>query len=83
MQAFKDGQKKFENGEYDLAIKAFEKAAAANVEPVQTDYLIAESYRLSNRFKEAIPFYKKAIDAGLTNPDAKFQYAYALKTAGQ
>ncbi|WP_445438754.1 OmpA family protein [Dyadobacter fanqingshengii] len=83
MQAYKDGQKKFENGEYDLAIKAFEKAAAANIEPVQTDYLIAESYRLSNRFKEAIPFYKKAIDAGINKPDAKFQYAYALKTAGQ
>ncbi len=46
-------------------------------------FLIAESYRLSNRFKEAIPYYKKALDAGVTNPEAQFQYAYALKTAGQ
>lgn len=83
MQAYKDGQKKFANGEYDLAIKGFEKAAAENYEPVQTSYLIAESYRLSNRFKESIPYYKKALEGGITNADAQFQYAYALKTAGQ
>ncbi|TLV01556.1 flagellar motor protein MotB [Dyadobacter luticola] len=83
MQAYKDGQKKFSNGEYDLAIKGFEKAAAENYEPVQTNYLIAESYRLSNRFRQAIPYYKKALDGGLTSPDAKFQYAYALKADGQ
>ncbi|WP_445438713.1 OmpA family protein [Dyadobacter frigoris] len=83
MQAYKDGIKKFDNGEYDLAIKGLEKAAAANYEPTQTNFMIAESYRLSNRFKEAIPFYKKALDGGTTNPEAQFQYAYALKTTGQ
>ncbi|KAA0994046.1 OmpA family protein [Dyadobacter sp. UC 10] len=83
MQAYKDGQKKFANGEYDLAIKGFQKAAAENYEPVQTNYLIAESYRLSNRFKESIPYYKQALDGGFVSPDARFQYAYALKTAGQ
>ncbi|CAG5070164.1 Peptidoglycan-associated lipoprotein [Dyadobacter sp. CECT 9623] len=83
MQAYKDGQKKFANGEYDLAIKGFQKAAAENYEPVQTNYLIAESYRLSNRFKEAIPYYKQALDGGIAIADARFQYAYALKTAGQ
>ena len=82
MQAYKDGVKKFDNGEYDLAIKGLEKAAAENYEPAQTNFMIAESYRLSNRFKESIPFYKKALDEGLTNPEAQFQYAYALKTAG-
>ena len=83
MQAYKDGVKKFDNGEYELAIKGLEKAAAENYEPNQTNFLIAESYRLSNRFKESIPFYKKALDGGLTNPEAQFQYAYALKTVGQ
>ncbi|NIJ51300.1 OmpA family protein [Dyadobacter arcticus] len=83
MQAYKDGQKKFANGEYDLAIKGFQKAAAENYQPVEANHFIAESYRLSNRFKESIPYYKQAIDAGISSPDAKFQYAYALKTNGQ
>jgi peptidoglycan-associated lipoprotein len=83
MQAYKDGQKKFSNGEYDLAIKGFQKAAEENYEPVQSNYLIAESYRLSNRFRESIPYYKKARDGGLADANAKFQYAYALKTDGQ
>jgi peptidoglycan-associated lipoprotein len=83
MQAYKDGVKKFDNGEYDLAIKGFEKAVAENYESTQSTFLIAESYRLSNRFKEAIPYYKKAIDEGISNPEAQFQYAYALKTNGQ
>lgn len=83
MQAYKDGVRKYDNGQFDLAIKDLKKAEAANYEPVQTDFLIAQSYRRSNRPKDAIPYYKKALDAGLTDPEALFHYAYALKTTGQ
>ena len=83
MQAYKNGVKRFDNGEYDLALKDFQKAAKGNYEPAQTNYLIAESYRLSNRYQEAIPYYKKAMEAGATDPNARFQYAYALKASGQ
>jgi outer membrane protein OmpA-like peptidoglycan-associated protein len=82
MQAYKNGVKRFDNGEYDLALKDFQKAAEGNYDPAQTNYLIAESYRLSNRYQEAIPYYKKAMEAGATDPNARFQYAYALKAAG-
>jgi len=83
MQAYKDGVRKYDNGQFDLAIKDLKKAEAANYEPLQTDFLIAQSYRRSNRPKDAIPYYKKALDAGLTDPEALFHYAYALKTTGQ
>ncbi len=83
MQAYKNGVKKFENGEYDLALKDLQKAAEGNYELAQTNYLIAESYRLSNRYRDAIPYYQKAMEAGATDPNARFQYAYALKASGQ
>ena len=83
MQAYKQGLKKFDNGEYDLAIKDLQKVASANYEPAQTNFLIAESYRLSNRFSQSIPFYQKAIAAGETNPNIHFQLGYALKAAGK
>ncbi|WP_228713475.1 OmpA family protein [Arundinibacter roseus] len=83
MQAYKQGIKKFDNGEYDLAIKDLQRAAAGGYEAAQTNLLLAEAYRLSNRFREAIPYYKAAFEAGSTDADARFQYGYALKAAGQ
>nr|WP_044199750.1 OmpA family protein [Dyadobacter tibetensis] len=82
MQVYKDSLKKYDNGEYDLAIKGLQKVAAAGYEPTQSNFLIAESYRLSNRYQEAIPYYKQALDEGIDQPQARFHYAYALKTTG-
>jgi peptidoglycan-associated lipoprotein len=83
MQAYKQGVKKFENGEYDLALKDLKKAAEDNYEAARANYLIAESYRLSNRFREAIPYYEKSLEADAADANARFQYAYALKAAGK
>lgn len=83
MQTFKTGQKKFESGEYDLAIKDFEKAATANFDPAKVNYLIAESYRLSNRLPQAAEYYGKAQASGSQEKDLRYHYAFALKASGK
>jgi peptidoglycan-associated lipoprotein len=80
---FRMGERKFNNGEYDLAIKDLQQVLMANYEPARTNYLIGECYRLSNRFELSTPFYQKAIVAGETSPEAAFHYAFALKAAGK
>jgi len=82
MQAYKKGVRLYDAGEYNPALTQFDKAAKGSIDPARLNYYIAESYRLSNRFAEAVPFYQKALDAGTTEPDARFNYAYALKTQG-
>lgn len=79
---FKQGVRKFDNGEYSLAIKDLQVAATAGYELGRSNYLIAESFRMSNRFELAGPYYQKALENGVTNPEAPFNYAYALKAAG-
>ncbi len=83
LQSFKKGQKKFDNGEYELAIKEFKKAATANYEPAKSAYLIAESYRLSNRSLLAGEFYEKALAAGSRENDLRFHLAYTQKAQGK
>ncbi|MBD2754751.1 OmpA family protein [Spirosoma validum] len=82
MQAYRKGVRHYEAGEYNLAIPQFEKAAKGTIDPARLNYYTAESYRLSNRFGEAAPFYQKAIETGTAEPDARFNYAYALKSQG-
>jgi peptidoglycan-associated lipoprotein len=82
-KTYNSGLRKFKDGEYDLAIKDFNAAIAANYEVKAANQYVAESYRLSNRFRESIPYFKKVVEEDSANADARFQYAYALKTAGQ
>jgi peptidoglycan-associated lipoprotein len=83
MTAYKKGIHHFDAGEYALAIGQFEKAQKGTLDAAKLNFYEAESYRLSNRFAEAAPFYKKALDAGSTEANLRLNYAYALKTKGE
>ncbi|MFB0945142.1 MAG: OmpA family protein [Spirosomataceae bacterium] len=84
MQAYKKGIASFEKGFYNVAIKELQKVKQVEeTETARLNYLIAESYRLSNRWTEAIPYFEKSFAAGLDNSEAKFNYAYALKANGE
>lgn len=83
LQSFKKGQKKFDNGEYELAIKELKKASAANYELAKTNYLLAESFRLSNRSILAGEFYEKALAAGSRENDLRYHLATTQKMQGK
>jgi outer membrane protein OmpA-like peptidoglycan-associated protein len=83
IQTYKRGLSSFDKGQYELAIKDLTKVVnIAETEKANLYHKIAESYRLSNRWVEAVPFYQKAFEAKLSNPEAHFHYAFALKAAG-
>ncbi len=74
------GDKYFEAGEYEIAIKEYSKSATAN--SPKTLYSIAESFRLSNRPLKAQEYYEKAASAGSKNPELPFRIAYNKKISG-
>jgi peptidoglycan-associated lipoprotein len=78
--ALSGGDKYFEKGEYQLAIKEYLSSNSAN--SPKTLYSIAESYRLSNRPLKAQEFYEKAASAGSKNPELPFRLAYSKKING-
>ena len=73
------GYNSFANGEYDVAIGHYQKALDEGMEAGESNYKIAEAYRLSNRLQEALPYYEAAIDMGVADTAAVFYYAMALK----
>ncbi len=73
------GYNSFETGEYDVAIGYYQTAVDQGAEVAESNYKIAEAYRLSNRLQEAAPYYEAAIDMGVPDTAAVFHYAMSLK----
>lgn len=69
--------KEFGRGEYQNVIDMLSKTNS--VSSGKANYYIAESYRLSNRLKEAEPYYAKAGGKGVPEDSVKFYYAESLK----
>lgn len=77
----KKALKAFNRGEYQNAIGLYQKTISKN--PGKANYFIAESYRLSNRIKEAEPFYANAKGIGIDKDTVQFYYAQSLKANGK
>lgn len=81
---YKKGVKSYQQGEYQIAIENLEKALdKSKTDKARANFLLAESYRLSNRIDEAAPYYEAALQQGLQDEDARFYYGYALKANEQ
>ena len=77
--AMKKGDKKLKWGEFEYSIDYFNKAIKHDYKIGEANFKIGEAYRLSNRIKEAMPFYKTALDNGYNEEPAHFYYAISLK----
>jgi len=76
--------KAFNLGKYETAIGLFERTRQRN--PGKANYFIAESYRQSNRIKEAEQYYAKAGGRGFDKDkqdSIQFYYAQSLKANGK
>ena len=80
--AEKKANKAFRLGKYQNSIELYKKIAGSSNNG-RANYYIAESYRLSNRIKEAEPFYAKAGGRTVDKDTLKFYYAQSLKANGK
>jgi peptidoglycan-associated lipoprotein len=67
--------KAFRLGKYQSSIDLFKKGP----DNARANYFIAESYRLSNRIKDAETYYAKAGGRGIDKDSIQFYYAESLK----
>lgn len=74
----------FARKEYTSAIKLYQDAAKKmkGADVALINFKIGEAYRLGNNFKDAAPYYDKAIKAGYNDPKAIFNYAEVLTLSG-
>ena len=75
----KKGDKKYDVGEYEVAIEIYHKALAKSNDPGYINFKIGEAYRLSNRIKKALPYYQAAVKNGYTEDEALYFLGMALK----
>ena len=73
----KKAEKSFANGEYNVAIETYKKALKPN-DP-ESNFNLAEAYRLSNRISESAPYYSASLKSGIENEYVNLYYAKALK----
>jgi peptidoglycan-associated lipoprotein len=69
----------FRYGKYESVISYYKGVLRKQPANGNANYYIAESYRLSNRIKEAEPFYAKAGGRGINSDSVKLFYAKSLQ----
>jgi peptidoglycan-associated lipoprotein len=81
--AEKKATKAFRLGKYQTTIDIFKEQLSKNPNDGRANYLVAESYRLSNRLKEAEAYYAKAKGPGVNHDSVNFYYGQGLEVNGK
>jgi peptidoglycan-associated lipoprotein len=76
-------QKKFRLGKYQTVINYYQDALQKQPSNGKANYYVAESYRLSNRIKEAERFYEKAGGVGIDKDSVQLYYSQSLRANGK
>ncbi len=79
----KKAQKEFKYAKYERVIKYYKGILNKQPNNPKANYFVAEAYRLSNRIKEAEPFYAKAKGRGSKKDSASLYYAKSLQANGK
>src|SRR5690606_11155844 len=75
----KKAQRAYLLGKYQTSIDLYQKVLSSNPNNGKANYVVAESYRLSNRVKQAEQYYAKAGGKGIDSDSVQFYYAQSLK----
>ena len=78
----KKALKHFDKGEYELTIKELLPLAQKGFQLDQTNFLMGESYRLSNRITQSLPFYQQAQAKGYVDKMLPYYMAMSAKSIG-
>ncbi|TAH19634.1 MAG: outer membrane peptidoglycan-associated lipoprotein [Cytophagales bacterium] len=84
MTPMQKAKSKFDSAEYQTAIGLYQKQLKLNPpDAAQINYQIGECYRLSNRVREAVPYYRTALEGKVKASKLNFYMGYALKANEQ
>lgn len=75
--------KEFKLGKYQKVINYYTGVLEKQPSNGKANYYVAESFRLSNRIKQAEVFYAKASGPGINEDSVKLYYAKALQANGK
>ena len=78
----KKALKHFDKGEYDLTIKELLPLAQKGFQLDQTNFLLGESFRLSNRITQSLPYYQQAQAKGYVDKMLPYYMAISAKSIG-
>ena len=78
----KKALKHFDKGEYELTIKELLPLAQKGFQLDQTNFLLGDSYRLSNRITQSLPYYQQAQAKGYTDKMLPYYMAMSAKSIG-
>ncbi|WP_339791123.1 OmpA family protein [uncultured Imperialibacter sp.] len=79
----KKAEKSYANAEYDVAINQYQTLVKKNPRDPDLNYRLAEAYKKSNKIGQGMPYYRAAIQNGIDDEMAWFDYAQALKAVGK